>query len=616
MRKRKETIISLLIALLLYLAVLFAPIPYSFSAFFTTYSPLLFLLILGLYTLVFQRQGYWGWSLGLFFTAILFALVLSFLWRSGYSDNKIIGGLLPYKDAYYYYNGARLILDGVLLPEYTVQAAGRPLFPGFMASLLLLTGKNLQISMIILIGLLWLTTYLSARSIYAAFGAFPAALYSTLIFLYTQSQIGFLHTEVHGLILGNLGFILIWQVSEKRDFRKLLFALIVLMVAISARAGAFFIFPMLALWAGWFFKGSKKFSWTVFSGSLFVIAISFFSFNTLFSRLVVEPGNQNFGNFAYTLYGQIHGGTGWNRAIRDMGTRDPEIIMEASLQFFKAHPLSLFIGMAKSYRDFFFPQGSGIFSFYGSKPPWLDTVFWLSGIFLLMLAIIRSIRKIKVPINALLLASFIGILLSIPFLPPIDGGRRFYASTMPFFFAFMVLAMAPRKRNSQTPEASFSLVSPLAGLLLLMTVVMPLFIFYLSPEREITEPSCPADQVPYAVRVDPGSYIQIASTSSNTSCGDHQILCLDDFEKNGAEKNIDLLFQELVAQTELQGDVTRIFTANNLALNGRLHFFISADELLEKVSPRTTITGCATELILVEMKSRPILYKIESVTIP
>jgi hypothetical protein len=66
----------------------------------------------------------------------------------------------------------------------------------------------------------------------------------------------------------------------------------------------------------------------------------------------------------------------------------------------------------------------------------------------------------------------------------------------------------------------------------------------------------------------------------------------------------------------MQEGRTRIFTANNLVINGRFHFFVSPTELLEKVSPRTTVTGCATELILIEMKSRPILYKIESMILP
>ena len=609
-------LLSLLIGLTLFLFILFSTIPYSFTEFFATYSPALFLLVFLLYSLSFRIKGYLGWVLGLSLTAILFALALSYMWTSGYSDNKIIGGLLPYKDAYYYYNGARLILDGRLLPEYSVQAAGRPLFPGFLASLLILTGKNLQASIAILVGLLGFTSYLSAQKLRSAFGVLPAALYITLSFLYAQSQIGFLHTEILGLILGNLGLIIIWQSAEKKNFPKLLFAIFILMLGISARAGAFFVFPMLALWVGWVFRGEKRFSWRNFGLVLLVTIVSYLSVNTLYARLTVEPGNQNFGNFAYTIYGQIHGGTGWNRAIRDMGTRDPEIIMDAAIEFFKEHPLSLLIGTAKAYRDFFLPGASGIFSFYGSRNKWIDNTFWGISLVLLLLALIRSSKAIKKPVHSLLLASFIGIFLSIPFLPPIDGGKRFYASTMPLFFAFIAIALPSLKTKTEMWIGEKKTgIALLSGLLAFMTLVPAPILLRLSTPPEIEQPSCPVDQVPYAVRVDPNFSINLVPSQEPLD-NSLSSLSIDDFAKNGTQRSIDPFFEEMVKQAEMQEGRTRIFTANNLAINGRFHFFVSPTELLEKVPPRTTVTGCATELILIEMKSRPILYKIESMILP
>ncbi|MCP4139682.1 MAG: hypothetical protein GY755_05230 [Chloroflexi bacterium] len=611
----RNFLLSLLIGLALFLFTLFAQIPYAFTEFFATYSPLLFLLVFVLYSLIFRVKGYLGWVLGLSFTATLFALALSYMWTSGYSDNKIIGGLLPYKDAYYYYNGARLFIDGRLLPEYSVQAAGRPLFPGFLASLLILTGKNLQATIAILVGLLAFTSYLSAQKLRSHFGILASALYISFLFFYAQEQIGFLHTEILGLILGNLGLILIWNAAEKKNTSKLLFAIFILMLGVSARAGAFFIFPMLALWAGWIFRGEKRFSWKNFSLVLLVTIISYLSVNTLYARLTVEPGNHNFGNFAYTIYGQIHGGTGWNRAIRDMGTRDPEIIMDAAIDFFKAHPLSLLIGTAKAYRDFFLPEHSGIFSFDGSNK-WIGNTLWGLSLILLLLALKNAIKNFKKPIHSLLLATFIGIFLSIPFLPPIDGGKRFYASTMPLFFAFIVIALPTFEKKKEAWIADKKTgVALLSGLLALMTLLPAPLIIRLSTPPEIEELTCPADQVPYALRVDPNFSINIVSSQENLG-NELSSLHIDDFEKNGTQITIDPFFKEQVELAKMQEGRTRIFTANNLVINGRFHFFVTPAELLEKVPPRTLVSGCATELVLIEMKSRPILYKIESMIIP
>jgi|GEM_PF-1491018 hypothetical protein len=91
------------------------------------------------------------------------------------------------------------------------------------------------------------------------------------------------------------------------------------------------------------------------------------------------------------------------------------------------------------------------------------------------------------------------------------------------------------------------------------------------------------------------------------------VFSLDDFEKNGVERNIDPFFQELVKQAEMQTGRTRILNANNLVKNGFFHFFIGPTELFEQVPPRSIISGCATEI---KTKRRPVLYRIENVLLP
>jgi hypothetical protein len=298
-----------------------------------------------------------------------------------------------------------------------------------------------------------------------------------------------------------------------------------------------------------------------------------------------------------------------------MGTRDPEIIMDAAIEFFKAHPLSLLIGTAKAYRDFFLPGDSGIFSFYDSNK-WIDNALWGINLILLLFALKRAIKNIKKPITSLLLASFIGIFLSIPFLPPIDGGKRFYASTMPLFFAFIAIALpsiAEEKKAWILDKKTG--VALLSGLLALMTLVPAPILLRLSTPPEIEQPSCPADQVPYALRVDPNFSINLVSSQERLG-NELSSLYIDDFAKNGTQRSVDPFFAEMVKQTEIQEGRTRIFTANNLVINGRFHFFVSPAELLEKVPPRTVVSGCATELVLIKMKSRPTLYLIESMTLP
>src|SRR3990172_8193354 len=94
-----STVISLLIPLLLFWGVLIFRIPYSITFHFNTYSFGLFVIILLLYYVSLRLRGNVGVLVGLGLTMLLFALALSYKWTSGFSDNFMIGGLLPYKDA-------------------------------------------------------------------------------------------------------------------------------------------------------------------------------------------------------------------------------------------------------------------------------------------------------------------------------------------------------------------------------------------------------------------------------------------------------------------------------------------------------------------------------------
>jgi len=136
---------SILLSLLLFWGVLFVGFPVSFSQYFHPYSWGLFLIVLVLYHLCFRLPDRFHAPAALGLTMLLFALPLSYLWTSGFSDNFVIGGLVPYKDGRYYYMGADLILHGFPVIDAN-QATERPLFPGFLASVLFLTGQNLKIS--------------------------------------------------------------------------------------------------------------------------------------------------------------------------------------------------------------------------------------------------------------------------------------------------------------------------------------------------------------------------------------------------------------------------------------------------------------------------------------
>src|SRR5258706_3475175 len=477
--RRRNHVVSTIIRVmpvLIFILTLAVKIPYSFSQVFLGYSVVLFLALLLIYYLVFCLPGKWGWLAGFILTMLLFGLTLSYYWTFGFSNNKVMAGFLPYKDGESYYGGAEMLLNALPIPAAGLQADGRPLFPGLLATLLFLTQHNLQRSLAILVGMVGVFCYLSARQVFNSWGTLPAALYILLLYFYIQPLISTTLSELPGLAFGCLGFILLWRAARALNVRDLVFGLVMLMLGISIRAGAFFIFPMLICWAGWVFRGETRFSYRVSAIALITVLGAFLVFNILYPRLVVEAGSATLCHLAYAFYGQVLGGAGWHRAITDLETRDALVVYQAAFDFFLKHPLSLFIGIAKSYRDFFVPNSTGIFSFVSLEGmTGQDILFWILGLGLLIGGIVRSCREIGSALPALLFAAFLGVFLSIPFLPPVDGGHRFYAGTMPFFFALLAYAVDRVLKNSKMSVKADLPGTPLQVVsVLVFVLVLPL----------------------------------------------------------------------------------------------------------------------------------------------
>jgi len=608
-----STAISLLIPMLLFWAVLSFRIPYSLTFHFNTYSFGLIVIILLLYYLSLRLRDNAGVLVCFGLTMLLFALALSYKWTSGFSDNFMIGGLLPYKDAKNYYLGADLILHGLPM-EKAGQATERPLFPGFLSSILMLTGQNLKIALAVIVQLAGIGLYLSARRILHSMGALSASLYMTFMYFYIQPLIGYTLSELLGFTLGCFTFALIWHASHSLKWFDLILGLITLLVAVSARAGAFFIFPMLIIWIGWIFRREKRFSINAAGYAFIVVLVGYFLVNAIYAQLLGIPPGSAFGNFAYALYGQVRGGTGWHSAIEELGTRNPYAVYRAALQFFLEHPLSLFIGFAKSYRDFFLPGSQSIFVFrVAGWQDWANLVLWIGTMALLLRGLMRLVKDIHLNLASLLVAGFVGVILSIPFLPPIDGGARFYASTMPFFFIIPALGLSQLTKEleqnftSKNDLYSDSIASRSASIILVaLTLIVPVGVHPLSQKPAYTMPSCPAQQEPFVMEVHQGSYIDLLKVGT-AQCGFAPEVCLSDFEKNNTEKAIDDYYQKLLLLTKNNDTNVRIIPAIDL-INEEFHYFYVPHSRMEGNSSLNLVSGCATEL---KTKNQSI-YQVES----
>ena len=190
-----------------------------------------------------------------------------------------------------------------------------------------------------------------------------------------------------------------------------------------------------------------------------------------------------------------------------------------------------------------------------------------------------------------------GIFLSIPFLPPVDGGMRFYASTMPFFFAPLAVGVGRFPGRDEGPaSAGGELFAQRLGSvsLLALTVLLPPVTLRASSVPALSEPACPAEQRSFVIDVNSGSYIDLVQ-GENTSCGLAPQICYNDFLKHNTEMSIDDFYQQLVSLASTSQNEMHIIPTINL-LDGFFQYFVMTDNQVFDQSSQKLVSGCATRI--------------------
>jgi hypothetical protein len=200
------------------------------------------------------------------------------------------------------------------------------------------------------------------------------------------------------------------------------------------------------------------------------------------------------------------------------------------------------------------------------------------------------------------LSCFLGTVLSIPFLPPIDGGNRFYSGIVPFFFTIETIGLSSilssfyLKQTSNEKPYVYELkwIRGLSLIMVTLILIAPICVKLTKRLPAVTTPVCQNNQVPYATQLYKGMYIDIVPSSS-TKCGTFPVLCLVDFEKNGADKNNDDFFQKLVELAAESKDGIRVSADIDLiSLQYNFIVYPIDNTLISDTGP--LYTGCAEKI--------------------
>jgi hypothetical protein len=481
---------------------------------------ILFLFIL--FTFLLQLKGPVGEALVLTAVFALFFIALIHKWQT--ADNYfLLGGFFPQSDAISYYVDAQRLIHG-----FRMNGAGstRPIYPVFLAGLLLITNNNLQWTLIILSALNAFAVFLAAFEIRKTLqSSLAAAVYLTLAYMFFRRFSGTVMTENLGFCLGNLALIFLIRGAFQNHLQKILFGIFLLTLGLNARAGAFLVLPVLVIWVGLFFRQPSR---KLISFLLPIAAIlSGFIINSVVARLSNSPDAQVFSNYSYTLYGLASGNKGWEQASIDHPTASASEIYSFTFQKIADQP-SLFInGILGAYRDFF-KSDNGAFSFLLLKQDRGDLaniVLWPLTILGIIHAFVQTDKK-HLGISVVF---FLGVFISISLLPPADSVRmRTQATTIPLSLYVICAGLTlpqtylnrTRPENALTPSPQLDNPLDLAlpfGLVFLAVCTLPAFLPLTGkvpvPDSEAT---CTENRQNHYLEISNGNAVQLTATSTES----------------------------------------------------------------------------------------------------
>lgn len=474
--------------------------------------PLATLVIYG----TFRLPGQTSELVALTATMSLFGLALAGLWISGDTQSVVLNGLIPLTDAAGYYSDATRLLYGADVSNFT---AMRPFFAGMLSFFLWLSQRNLMTAVGIFTGITGFACYLASREIQKTHGTEVAAFFLMLMFLYYRHHSGTTMSESLGVPISLLGVGLLWRGASKNKEWTALFGIAMIALALNIRPGAMFVLPALLLWGGWIFRGQSRFSFKFFG--LGVVAILFVFFvNSRMIAFVSNSGGVPFENFAWAFYGLASGGKSWAYVFEANPQlallKDNEVtpaIYKLAFELILTDPSLIVKGALFYWRMFFSNTWYNAYAFVAGHNYWVNLGARWGMYALNILGIYSWFKKRENAYTSLAVLTALGVLASVPFVPPTDAYRvRLYAATIPFFvilpgLGFDFLLKSILFRPFKPASISIDETTPLAILsatLIAIILIPPVLIKMKGQLPVLSETSCLAGAESFLTRYDEG----------------------------------------------------------------------------------------------------------------
>ena len=470
--------------------------------------------------LAFRIPGRVGDFVSMAVTLSLFAMPLAGLWASGQTQSVAINGLIPVADASGYYIDSLRIISGGDISHFS---AMRPFFPGFLSFLMKVTDQNFMTSLAVVTLTAAIAIYFGVREIQRTHGAETAVFLLIVAFVYFRHHSGTSMSETLGVPFGVIGMGLLWRGLEKQSQSLAVFGMFVTTMALNIRPGAMFTIPLMLIWVGWILRKDRERISIRFLVLGTAVILLGFGLNSLFIRLLAGPSGTAFSNFSWALYGLASGGHSFNYVFQQhpelVLIQDPEqsrTIYRLALELMIQSPGLLFQGITQRYSMFFSNSWYSAFSFLESENGVVYVITRWTIYTLCVLGFVNWLRKPGNPHSGLVALAAVGVLLSVPFVPPTDAYRvRLYAASIVIFGllpAMGVSLITDRFKFFSQPNSRIqdSNVTAVFGALLVILVLGGTLLAKFSSQPPLLPiANCPSSEDTIVIRFNAGTTINI-----------------------------------------------------------------------------------------------------------
>lgn len=365
-------------------------------------------------------------------------IALTYLWASGKSLSIAAAGFYQISDASAYWACSNSLLDSGNFGNQSEWCQRRSTYSYLLAGIVALGGRTIHGALILQAAILSLALGLLVRQGARMTGWVGSILVVSLFLPYLYSNAWALTmTENAGLAFGLSGVAILLRASELRSPRWIFAGCALISIALNARAGAFFVLPMLIIWSVLAARitQNKAITW-----GLHALAGSSMGFLLQFILVLMVGGDptRTHGNFSYVLYGLSLGGLGWTQVLID----HPEVTRISDSTAARTIYGLAFSNMLSAPSVFLGGLESGLSKYlrlvaFGTDIPLRLSLF---ATYLWYLSWLPLWIRRRDPSYLLVGLAALGVLLAAPLLVH-DGGPRIFAATLAFDAMQMSIAL-------------------------------------------------------------------------------------------------------------------------------------------------------------------------------